>query len=239
MLITAKSGNGKSTLFKVAVKKHPSVEHPDYREIPVLRVETPETPGKTRFLGAVLEAFGFYDYDRDSYEKRRIRVRKELEGTHVKLILVDEIHNLLAGSVRLKEETTNLLKEFWNTFEIPIVFAGTERAEGVFRYDPQLVRRYPIVRLPTWNDGQGFRALLRLLESTFPLPQPSCLYENEKAKYILKQSSGILADIIRPVRESARLALLDGSGKITMGHLTRSHFSSQVVIGPLIGPMMP
>ena len=130
-LIVAPSGNGKSTIFKAFMKKHASRTTPNCELISVLRVETPEVAGGKRFLGAILEAFGFEDYARDKFELRRLRVMRELKGTGVKLILVDEIHNLLAGSGKLKEETANLLKNLSNTFDIPIILAGTERAENV------------------------------------------------------------------------------------------------------------
>jgi len=234
LLISAPSGNGKSTMFKVFAKRHPRGQRPDYEEISVLRVETPEVPGGRRFLGAILEAFGFDDYDSDSLERRRIRVIRELKGTHVKVMLVDEIHNLLAGSPKLKEETANLLKNLSNTFEMPIIFAGTERAENVFRYDAQLVKRFPIARLPTWTDGNGFRFFLRALESTLPLQRPSYLYDDEKAAYLLKHSQGVLADIVLVVREAARRAIEDGSERITAEGLGKSHFRSHLVINPLV-----
>jgi len=236
-LIVAPSGNGKSTIFKAFMNKHPPRSSADCEQIPVLRVETPEKAGSGRFLGAVLEAFGFDDYDRDTFERRRLRVMRELKGTGVKVILVDEVHNLLAGSPKLKEETANLLKNLSNTFDIPIVFAGTERAESVFRYDSQLVKRFPIFRLPAWRDGQAFRLLLRMLESTLPLPRPSGLGESEKANYVLKRSNGILGDIVLAEKEAARLAVLGNDSMITLDHLKRSTFrSEEAIVGPLVSP---
>ena len=230
MLISGPSGSGKSTLFKVFTKKHPRVRLTDYDNIPVLRVETPEVPGGRRFLGAMLEAFGLDDYDKTGFETRKIRVKKELEGCKVKLVLVDEIHNLLAGSAKLKEETCNLLKNLTNTFNLPMVLAGTERAEHVFRYDAQLVSRFPVFRLPVWTDGKAYRLFLKMLESTIPLRQPSGLSSAELAPYILKQSNGVLADIVLAVKSAARLAVLDGSEKVTIDLLKRSSFGSRQLV---------
>lgn len=224
MLISGPSGSGKSTILKVFTKKHPRESLPDYERIPVLRVETPEVPGGRRFLGAILEAFGFDDYDKTSFETRKIRVKRELEGCKVKILLIDEIHNLLAGSPKLKEETCNLLKSLSNSFDLPIVLAGTERAENVFRYDAQLVSRFPMFRLPVWTDGKAYRVFLKMLESTIPLREPSGLANSELATHILKQSNGVLADIVLMVKTAARLAVIDGSEKITIDHLKHSNF---------------
>lgn len=234
MLISGPSGSGKSTILKVFTKKHPRESLPDYERIPVLRVETPEVPGGRRFLGAILEAFGFDDYDNSSFETRKIRVKRELEGCKVRILLVDEIHNLLAGSPKLKEETCNLLKGLSNSFDLPIVLAGTERAENVFRYDTQLISRFPVFRLPVWTDGKVYRAFLKMLESTIPLRQPSGLANAELATYILKQSNGVLADIVLTVKNAARLAVLDGSERVTIDHLKRSSFGSRQVVVSVI-----
>jgi GTPase SAR1 family protein len=230
MLMCGASGCGKSTLFKVFLKRHPPTSSPDSERIPVLRIETPEVPGGRRFLGAILEAFGFDNYVKDSLESRRIRVLKELKGTGVRLILVDEIHNLLGGSSKQLEETANLLKNLSNTFEIPIVLAGTDRARNVFRYDDQLLKRFPIFELPAWGDGKEYRDFLRRLESTFPLPRPSELYDDAKANYLLEQSKGVTGDIIRASKEAAIRSIRDDAEKITLEYLKKSRFRSQYTI---------
>jgi len=231
MLICGAPGTGKSTLFEVFLKRHPQTSSADSERVPVLQVQTPEVPDRRRFLGAVLEAFGFDNYLRDSFESRRLRVIKELKGTGVRLILVDEIHNLLAGSSKQLEGVGNLLKSLTNPpFEIPIVLAGTDRAMNVFRYDGQLLRRFPIFELPVWGDCEEYRDFLRRVEQTLPLPQPSELRADEKANYLLKQSKGITGDIIRASKEAAIRAVGEDAEMITLEHLKKSRFRSQYTI---------
>jgi len=226
-LISAPSGNGKSTIFRVFVKTHPTKVTPEAHVIPVLEVEAPPIPGEKRFLGAMLRAFGADVLDRGDVEHRMNRVTKYIEGCGVKLILVDEVHNLLSGSGRQLEETCNLMKYISNQFSLPTVLAGTERAENVVRSDPQLVSRFPIVTLPPWKDGGSYRTFLRLMESTLPLANPSNVASDEIASYLLQESGGILGDIVLGLKEAAVNAILDGTERITINHLKRSTFSSQ------------
>jgi len=225
LLISAPSGNGKSTIRKVFVKRHQTEITPEADIRSVLAVEAPPVPGERRLLGAIIIAFGVDAYNRDDVEARMARVMKYLKFCQVRLMIIDEIHNLLAGSHRQIEETCNLIKYLSN--RVSVVLIGTERAENVVRSDPQLLSRFPIVTLPAWRDGTPYRNFLCLLERTIPLHQASNLAGDEKASYILQHSHGILGDIVSVVKDAAVSALLDGAETITMNHLKNPTFSSQ------------
>jgi SpoVK/Ycf46/Vps4 family AAA+-type ATPase len=175
MLIASASGNGKTTILRTFGKKHPSIPTTEVDLKPVITLQAPPSPSEKRFLGQIIRAFDLLDYDKGPAETRLKRVSYLVDKCEVKVLLIDEIHNLLSGSSRQLEETCNLVKYLANELGVSIVLAGTERAENVIASDPQLVSRFPIVNLPPWNDGQSFREFLTLLEATIPLAKPSNL----------------------------------------------------------------
>jgi hypothetical protein len=223
--------------------------------IPVLPVEAPPAPNVKMFLGQILRSLepflrvdnppvtcgkaslhqtlkdvGRLNFlDGGDTETRLARVTKLLKHCGVSLIFVDEVHNLLAGTGRQTEESCNLVKFVSNQLGIRIVLVGTERAENVVRSDPQLLSRFPIVTLPLWKDGKTYRRFLNTIESQIPLAHPSNLAGDEKASFLLRQSQGVLGDIVIAIKDGAILAIQDGSERITMDHLKHSVFSTQQV----------
>jgi hypothetical protein len=208
---------------------------PDAEIVPVLLVEAPPVPNETRFLGQILRGFeraleinsrevtdrqAFMD--KGTAEARFVRVSKFIKHCEVRLMFVDEIHNLLAGTARQVEECCNLLKFLSNQLGIRIVLVGTERAENVLRSDSQLVSRFPIIKLPLWKDGRAYRRFLRILEPELGLAQHSNLDADEKASFLLQQSQGVLGDIVMSVKDAAVMAIEDGIERITMDHLKHS-----------------
>lgn len=185
-------------------------------------MQAPPSPSEKRFLGEVLKSFGVPDYDKGTAENRLKRVRNYVDRCKTRMLLVDEIHNLLSGSARQLEETCNLIKYLANDLGLAVVLAGTERAENVIASDPQLVSRFPIIKMPKWVDGQTYRAFLTYLESTIPLPKPSNLASEEKASFLMRESAGVLGHIIRSVKNAAYEAIRNESQGITMEHLKRN-----------------
>jgi hypothetical protein len=232
MLISSSSGNGKTTVLSTFASKYPYVVTPEVDIIPVIQMQAPPSPSEKRFLGEVLKAIGVPDYDKGTAETRLKRVGNYVDKCKAKMLLVDEIHNLLSGSPRQLEETCNLIKYLANALGLAIVLAGTERAENVIASDPQLKSRFPITKMAKWVDGQPYRAFLTLLESTIPLPKPSNLASEEKASFLLKESAGVLGHIIRSVKNAAYEAIMNGSHAITMEHLKRNSVNV-----PRVGPI--
>ena len=227
LLLRAESGNGKTTLLKVFEKRHPPHSTVESAIFPILRVESPEGPGCRRFLGAMLEALGFDDYMGATEEVRKFRVYQQLRNRHVRILMVDEVHNLLSGSPKQVEETRNLLKGFTNKLKIGLVLAGTYKAEEVIRSDTELFRRIQIYTLPVWNDGPAYRAFLSILERKIPLKGPSNLSSDEIATYLLQKSGGVLHDLVLLVQRAAEMAILDGSEQITLPLLKKMTFRSE------------
>ncbi len=203
MLISSASGNGKTTILRTFMNKHPPRTSAEIEFKPVIALQAPPAPSEKRFLGEVLKSFGVPDYDKSVAETRTKRVIHLVDQCQVKMLIIDEIHNLLSGSPRHLEETCNLIKYLANTLSLSIVLAGTERAENVIASDSQLMSRFPIAQLPKWSDSQSLRAFLTYLEATIPLPKASNLASDEKTSLLLRESGGVLGHIVRAVKNAA------------------------------------
>lgn len=215
LLLTADSGNGKTSILKEFCAAYPGGRTEDHQIYSVISVETPPTAGEKRLLGAMLQTLGLQRWYAGDTDTRLAMAQDMLAQCCVKLIIIDEIHNMLVGDKFLKE-SLNVIKYLSNKLGLPMVLAGTTKADQVFQYDPQLSSRFRRVALPLWSDGKEYRQFLAHLESTLPLPDRSALYEKEKAKLLLDLSGGVLGDIVTLTKEAAIISVRNKSKNITL-----------------------
>ena len=62
------------------------------------------------------------------------------------MIMIDELHNILAGANKQQLELLNMLRYLGNELKVPLVCFGTKDAYLAIQRDPQLENRFePIV----------------------------------------------------------------------------------------------
>src|SRR5262249_33890734 len=91
-------------------------------------------------------------------EVRALLILKQLK---VRVIVIDEVHNLLAGSPREQRVIPQLFQHLSNELMASLVFLGIAEAREAIAGDTQLSRRLDQMALPRWkldepaNDAQS------------------------------------------------------------------------------------
>jgi hypothetical protein len=111
------------------------------------------------------------------------------------MLMIDEIHNIIAGAVSRQRQFLNVLTYLSNTLQIPLVAFETHEALRVLQTDPQLANRFTPVPLPWWQMSREFLMLLASFARALPLRQPSRLIEARLAQKLLVQSEGNLGEL--------------------------------------------
>ena len=148
------------------------------RRTPVLSIQMPSTPDSRGIYAAILEALGAPllsgggRTDIAILEPRTLHLMKEVG---VRMLMIDEFHNLLVGSNRIQRTVLNLVRHISNHLEISIVCLGTQEAREALMSDPQLVRRFESFELKPWKKGDDFYALLNTLLYTCLLYTSRCV----------------------------------------------------------------
>lgn len=70
-----------------------------------------------------------------------------------------------------------------------------------------------------WRESEDLRRLLGAFERVLPLRKPSELTQRSVVQFILAVSAGLTGEISRLLNEAAAMAILDGTERITLGHL--------------------
>lgn len=219
MLLVGPTNNGKSMIVEKFKRSHPPLAACTTADgaahIPVLKVQMPASPDEVRFFGAILHEVGFPYALSERLCKRQEAAVRMLRETQVRLLVIDEVHNLLSGSRLQQRRLLNLLRWLGNELQIPLVAVGTAEAFHAVQSDDQLANRFEPARLPPWRDDEEYRQLLSTLEAVLPLRHPSHLAKSALAEKILAAAEGILGEVVSIVSRAAVRAVMSGSECIT------------------------
>jgi AAA+ superfamily predicted ATPase len=140
------------------------------------------------------------------------------------MLVVDEVHHLLAGSYREQRAALNLLKFLANDLKISIVLVGTDDAMLAIGTDAQTRSRFTPFEIPRWKESDEFRRLLSAFEKVLPLRRASNLAGCSMVRVILAGSDGLTGAVSNILNQAAERAIRDGSESISLEHL--EHASS-------------
>ena len=121
--------------------------------------------------------------------------------------VVDEVHNLLAGTAHEQRASMNLLKFLSNQLKCAIVVLGTRDALAAMQTDAQIASRFPGFELPRWQENEDFRGFLAGIERQLPLRQSSRISASRAmVSAIMSATSGItghISDLLSRAAEAA------------------------------------
>lgn len=218
LLLIGDSNGGKSHVVKRFLKRHPAVFDPHLERtvMPVLFVETPGVPDEGRLYNEILDVFYAGYRVQDHPEKKRRLVYHHIERMDVRLIILDEIHNALAGRMAANRQLMNVIKNISNKLRVPIVATGTLAALRAMQTDEQIANRFEPQALPRWKNDDHWRMFIKRYEETLPLQYPSLLSRAETAEYLYHLSEGLIGELATNLQLAARTAINSGQEKIDL-----------------------
>lgn len=212
LLLVGEPNNGKTTIVRRFAELHGNgwVNEETEPVKPVIVAEAPPSADEKGLYASILERFWAPYRATDSALKLRYQVMHQMRACGVRLLIIDELHSLLAGSTVKQRETMNALKWLCNELMIPVVGVGTREAVRVLHMDPQHASRFDTLTLPQWSLNQDFQRLLASFEKILPLREPSGLHKPALARPLHVISDGNLGDLYRLLTECAREAISAG-----------------------------
>jgi Bacterial TniB protein len=223
LLLIGATNNGKSMIIEKFRRSHPVLAHRDREEIPVLVVQMPSDPHVGRFYTALSAGLGAPlrpGMKLAVLEQLALRLLREVG---VRMLVIDELHNSLAGHGNARREFLNLLRFLGNELKIPLV--GTREAYLAIRSDDQLENRFAPFVLPRWRPDEQARSLLASFAASFPLRRPSAISTPQMAEYLLTPSEGTIGELSALLTESAIVAIESGEESINQRTLLMTAYS--------------
>lgn len=241
VLLVGSSNNGKTSLLKRLIELHPPFDlfktNPEkltkdffdkYEAtgIPIKYIVSPSEPSENRLYATILESINAPFKHNESTSKKQYLVEYYIKLLNIEMLVIDEIHNVLSGSVARQKQVLNGIKNLSNNLKIPIVLSGTKDALRAISTDTQISSRFRPVYLKKWKMDKDYVNLLATIISTLPLKSESDILNPKAAQEILNISDGYIGDIVALINKASIYALKNNKEKITIKEIKECGYSS-------------
>ncbi len=216
LAIYGDSGMGKTMIMQRFRSEHPPVFDvvAGIEQTPVLALQMIGRPSERRFFAQLLAAAGAPRSSRCDIVELEQTALRVLRTIGVKVLVIDEVHNILAGPHREQRIILNTLRFLSNELNLSLVCLGVGDAREAISGDIQLARRIDEMQLPRWVANEEFETLVALILRNLPLRKPSLLTAGPLRR-ILQVTDGVSARIFRVLNELAIDAIVTGAEEIT------------------------
>ena len=228
LLIIGPTNNGKTMILEKFRRQHLPYEseNQEHEIIPVLLVQMPSDPTIQRFYSAIIRATGAPNINYVSIVRYEAIAIKLLQTVQTKVLIIDELHNILSGNTNKQREFLNILRFIGNQLQLSIVGSGTREAYLAIRSDDQLENRFEPLILPLWKDDPEFGRLLGSFQKVLPLRQPSNLLDADIRTMILTRSEGTIGEISTLLIQAACEAISSGKEYIDQAIIEQTDYRS-------------
>lgn len=249
ILLVGSSNNGKTSLLEEFVRRNPSYDY--YSEnsdkltkeffdnynaigIPALSILAPNEPNESRLYSNILNKIFAPFNERDSVARKQYLVEYYLDLLNVDMLIIDEIHNILSGSVAKQKQVLNAIKNLSNHLKIPIVLSGTKDALRAVSTDTQISSRFRPIYLKKWKMDKEFVSLLATFLKTLPLKKESIILTVNTSMEILEISDGNIGDIVGLLKKAAIYAIKSESERITLKEIKECGYISMSNVNKIV-----
>ena len=220
LLVHGASGIGKTMIARNLSRRYAPEYDPmaGVTHTPLLLLQAPPAPDERRFYLPILAAVGApataIAVRSQNVASLEVRVIALLRDLGLRIIMIDEVHNLLAGTHREQRRFLNVLRYLSNELEVSLVCFGVSEAVDAIRGDVQLARRLDEHHLPNWRDDSEFSNMIQTLIAAMPLEKKSNL-KVKSLRQILALTGGITSRVFSLVKDLAIDAIRSGEKCIT------------------------
>jgi len=231
LVIYGITGMGKTRIVQKFLRDHRA--HFDKKlgrtRVPVVSIQMPPAPVERDLYEEILVGMGGVFAFGTSITTLRHRIRALARQLEVRMLIIDEIHSLLAGTFREQRIILNAIRFLANDLRIPLVCLGTEEANQALMTDQQLADRFSAAELPCWQNDAGFEQLLLSFESILPLHRPSNFRDSKIHQRILSLTEGVLGRVCRLIEAAATEAIRSGEEHICLSLLKEDLVTESLV----------
>jgi len=221
VLIHGTSGMGKTTIaLKFKALHAPETNNDSTDRQPVVFMDAPEMPELGDLYYELLKGLGVPPILCDRPFKQRKRMALNiLQKVKTRVLLIDDIHNLLAGTYRQQRQFMNGLRYFSNVSSISLVCIGTVDALLAVASDDQLANRFEEIELRPWKNDHEFKSLIASILRSLPLRKPTNIDERGFLSKAFSLGEGKTGRIFKLMESAANMAIATQKEQIDLSIL--------------------
>jgi type II secretory pathway predicted ATPase ExeA len=216
LLLHADTGMGKTKILRKFRREHPAIFDggSGVEKMHVVAMQMPPEPDEKSFYAQLLSSLNALVRTSMNVHQMRHIVLDLLGSIGARMLIIDEVHALLASTYRQQRILLNTLRYLANELRIPLVCAGTAEAKTALTTDEQLADRFEAFELPMWQNDESFLRLVASFQAVFPLRQSSDLTSLASRRLLLDRTEGVTVGIVRLLETLAIDAIRSGKERI-------------------------
>lgn len=220
ILLFGESGMGKTALVRRFERAHkPSYDaQAGVARTSVVVVRMPPDPTEEEFLRKVLSTLGAPAAVANRSTSREV-VERLLRAVGARVLVIDELNSILAGTARQQRYFLQLLRYLSNELGVALVCTGVPEARHALRSDPQLRSRFADVELHPWAADDGLQRFVNRLVQSLPLRRPSPVDGPAVRELLAARGGGLTGHICTAVQRAAVEAIRTGREMIDLAAL--------------------
>lgn len=150
LIISANPGSGKTMVCEAILRRYPEVQPTTTTSAsrPVIVISMSEAREANQLHLEILHALGCPNPHRYTGNQRRDLVHKLAKECGLRLIVIDEIQDILIGSLRQQQLALVALKALMNRLKVSIIAVGTPDARHAMGANMHLRARFEDATLP-------------------------------------------------------------------------------------------
>lgn len=226
LLVSGPNGSGKTALAEALIRRSGADAATSVRAAtqPVLCLSMSNAREAKEIFTRLLQSLKCPNIGTLTSSERREKALALAALAELRLLILDEIQDVLLTTARQQELALLAVKDIMNSLKVPMLALGTEQARVSLEADQHLKGRFKLRELPTWRCDDYLSHFLQAYEETLPLKQLSRLCSYLMMKLIIKETGGQLTEIVERIQYAAVLAVEGGEERITEELIIRARF---------------
>lgn len=209
VILLAESQMGKSAIIEQFKLENPASDNAtgEHAQVPVLVLQFPDSGGEGVY-GEICRVLNVQLPSRPSALELRSEAIGVMDDLGVRVLVIDELANVLTGKAPAKQRNMNQIKFIMNERRRPVVMGATEEAYDFIKTDSQIrfrFKRHTLHRLR----GAELSLFVRGWVYIQPLRKPSDITE-DFLREVRERTGGHVGTIVLLLRELAQKAIETG-----------------------------
>lgn len=216
-LIFGSTNNGKTMIvqkFRENIRKTATPTDKDRAFHPVVIVQTPADGDIGVLLWLILRELGAPRGVTTQIKLKRSQVMDLLPKAGTRMLIIDEVHNILNAKSAKQLTFLQELKFLSNDLLIPIVCVGTVEALRAMQTDQQIGNRFEPMELPVWQPNEDFRDLLVMMTAKMGIDDGGLFDDPQFLTSVHEQCEGLLGEGRKLIAEAATIGLKEGKTRL-------------------------
>lgn len=221
-LIYADTNNGKTALaLKFMHEVTPKQGDPQFGKQPVVYCHAPPFADLVGLYDAILRSLNAPYRASARPQSKWDHILHLLPAVGTRLLIVDEVNNLLVGKPDMRIMVLNSLKSLSNELRIPVVAMGTQDAVRVFQTSPELGNRFEPIGMPRWTIGPDYGLFIARFVKSLELKNDSDFRSKDLVGRIHRMAEGLTGETCKLLAIAAEVGIQTGREVIDMDTLDK------------------